>query len=403
MKKEMVIDSNEPYIPSEIITNILKRLPVKSLIRFQCVCKDWKNLFKTRSFISEHYRHSTHQNPYLIFQCNGCKCNPRHLCLMNRYMHILEYPTLPLTDSSMDLSRIVGSSNGLICLEFVRSKSYMLWNPAIREAFQVPEFKVLNFPHFGIVSYVGFGFSPIVNDCKIVRLFFSWLPDARVYPVVLVVFSLSTRSWKEVKVGKLEGIKPFTDGNSFAFDGAILWFGFRHVEKNEICILSFDIATEAFTLIPFPRSAVSDENNRLTTYDNKLALLSNNLIENTIDLWVFDLWVMEKCIEASGERWNWTKIYTSNAYPYCACLLSPPSIWKNEIFWESDAFRSYFGEANVTVPNDEEDEGKLVLCHLHTNEFKMLATTEPLLMSEVWNYAESLVSVCNIHIEASSS
>ncbi|KAI9110565.1 hypothetical protein K1719_018431 [Acacia pycnantha] len=297
--------------------------------------------------------------------------------------------------------RIVGSSNGLICLEFMRSKSYMLWNPAIREAFQVPEFKVLNFPRFGIVSYVGFGFSPIVNDYKIVRLFVSWLRDDRVF--LVAVFSLSTRSWKEVEVGKLEGIKPFTNGNGFAFDGAIDWFGFTHVEKNEICILSFDIATEAFTLIPFPRSAVSDDNNRLTTYENKLAMLSNNLMENTIDLWVFNLWVMEKCIDASGERWNWTKIYTSKPYPYCACLLSPPSIWKNEIFWESDAFRLYFGETKVTVDDDEEDEEKLVLCHLHTNEFKMLATTEPLLMPKVWSYAESFVSVCNIHIGASSS
>ncbi|KAK4256140.1 hypothetical protein QN277_009047 [Acacia crassicarpa] len=398
----MVIDSNEPYIPSEIITNILKRLPVKSLIRFRCVCKDWKNLFKTQSFISEHYRHSTHQNPYLIFQCDGCKCNPRHLCLMNRYMHILEYPTLPLTDSSMDLYRIVGSSNGLICLEFVRSKSYMLWNPAIREAFQVPEFKSLKFPRFRVSSFIGFGFSPIVNDYKIVKVFICcrWRDDL-VYQVT--VFSLSTRSWKEVKLGKLEGIKPFTTGYGFAFDGAIFWFGFAYVEKNGICMLSFDIATEAFTLIPFPRPAVLEDDNRLTAYENKLAVLNNNRIENTIDSWVFNLWVMEKCIDASGERWNWTKIYTSNPYLYCACLLSPPSIWKNEIFWESDAFRSYFGEANVTVNNDEEDVEKLVLCHLHTNEFKMLATTEPLLMPEVWNYAESLVSVCNIHIGASSS
>ncbi|KAI9110672.1 hypothetical protein K1719_018538 [Acacia pycnantha] len=295
--------------------------------------------------------------------------------------------------------RIVGSSNGLICLEFMRSQSYMLWNPAIREVFHsyMPEFKSLNFPRFEIVSYVGFGFSPIANDYKIVRLFVYWLRD----DYLVVVFSFCTRSWKEVEVGKLEGIKLFTDGNGFAFDGAIFWFGLTHVGTNEICILSFDITTEAFTLIPFPRPAVLHVNNRLrlTAYENKLAVLNNNRIENAIDSWVFNLWVMEKYIDASGERWNWTKIYTSNPYPHCACLLCPPSIWKNEIFWDS-----YFGEANVTVMNnDKEDETKLVLCHLHTNELKMLATTVSPLMPRTWNYAESLVSVCNIHIGDSSS
>ncbi|KAI9110572.1 hypothetical protein K1719_018438 [Acacia pycnantha] len=322
---------------------------------------------------------------------------------MDRYMQILEYPTLPVTDSSMDPCRIVGSSNCLICLEFMRSMSYVLWNPAIREAFQVPEFKSLKFPRFEISSYVGFGFSPIVNDYKIVRLFVSCLRDYRFF--LVAVFSLSTRSWKEVEVGKLEGIHRCTGCHGFAFNGAIFWFGFTHVRINEICILSFDIATEAFTLIPFPRPAVLDVENRFmfTAYENKLGVLSNDRIENTIDSWVFNLWVVEKCIDASGERWSWTKIYTSNPYPYCACLLSPPTIWKNEIFWESDAFRSYFGEANVTVNNDEEDEKKLVLCHVHTNELKMLATTVSPFMPQTWNYAESLVSVCNIHIGDSSS
>ena len=45
--EETIMANDAPCLPQEIITNIVVRLPVKSLIRFQCVCKDWKNLFRT--------------------------------------------------------------------------------------------------------------------------------------------------------------------------------------------------------------------------------------------------------------------------------------------------------------------------------------------------------------------
>ena len=58
---------NSLFIPQEIINNILIRLPVKSLLRFQCVCKHWKTLIKNPSFISHHLHFSILQNPSLIF------------------------------------------------------------------------------------------------------------------------------------------------------------------------------------------------------------------------------------------------------------------------------------------------------------------------------------------------
>ncbi|KAK4254252.1 hypothetical protein QN277_009656 [Acacia crassicarpa] len=38
---------DNPYLPPEIIIDILKRLCVKSLLRFRAVCKDWRNLLKS--------------------------------------------------------------------------------------------------------------------------------------------------------------------------------------------------------------------------------------------------------------------------------------------------------------------------------------------------------------------
>ncbi|KAI9110478.1 hypothetical protein K1719_018344 [Acacia pycnantha] len=164
-------------------------------------------------------------------------------------MQVLEYQTPP---SSVRRRDIIGSSNGLLCFNLMYKSSFILWNPATREVLQVP--KVPNLNHYGICD-VGFGFSPIVNDYKIVRLPLSRLDDDGVY--LVQVFSVSTWSWKEVEVGKLKGIMPFV-APGFSFDGAIFWFGFGckpRFRGRKRFLISFDIATESFALIPISKSA----------------------------------------------------------------------------------------------------------------------------------------------------
>ncbi|KAI9110633.1 hypothetical protein K1719_018499 [Acacia pycnantha] len=391
LEQSTLMDSDAPYLPEEIFTNILKRLPVKSLIQFQCVCKDWKNLFKTPSFITEQVLHSTQQDStqqdsLLLLKNPVYKRNPEYLCLINCDMQVLEYQTPP---SSVRRRHIIGSSNGLLCLNLMYKSSFILWNPATREVLRVP--KVPNPNHNGICD-VGFGFSPIVNDYKIVRLCLSWLDDDGVYFVQ--VFSVSTWSWKEVEVGKLKDIKPFVN-HGFSFDGAIFWFGFGckpRFSGRKRFLISFDIATESFALIPISKSArarVSGES-RLTTYDNKLAMLSKSRVEYKSEVestrsFSINLWVMEKCVDTLGERWIWRKIYTSNPFPGRTDFLRPLTIWRNEI-------------VGVT-----EGEEVLVFCNLHTNEFKMLAMGKYSIGTVIWNYVGSLVSVRDIHVEASSS
>ncbi|XAR49259.1 hypothetical protein NMG60_11032388 [Bertholletia excelsa] len=50
------------HLPSEILTEILSRLPVKTLIRFTSVCKSWYCLIKDPSFIMTHLNHSSSYN-----------------------------------------------------------------------------------------------------------------------------------------------------------------------------------------------------------------------------------------------------------------------------------------------------------------------------------------------------
>ncbi|KAI9081466.1 hypothetical protein K1719_036612 [Acacia pycnantha] len=373
-EQSTLMDSNASYLPQEIVTNILKRLPVKSLIRFQCVCKDWKNLFKIPSFIAEHVRHSTQQDSILPFKCR----DRDYLCLINRDMQVLKYETPP-QPSLVDRCDIIGSSNGLLCLDY--KSSFILWNPATRE--------VLREPKVPGICQVGFGFSPIVNDYKIVTLSVSRLDGVQVYSVQ--VFSVSTGSWKEVE--KLKGIKAFV-APGFSVDGAIFWFGFCNPTERRL--ISFDIAAESFALIPIPRSAHVTSSSTLTAYENKLAMLSRTRVEYKSGIespksfssnFVIKLWVIEKCADTSGERWIWTQVYTSNRFPDPGFFIIPMTIWGNEIVG--------FG-----IPKGEK---VLAFYNLHTNEFKAFDMGKYFIQRVIWHYAESLVSVRNVHIEASSS
>ena len=50
------------YVPLELINSILPRLPVKALIRFLCVSKEWSALINSSNFIKKQLNHSIETN-----------------------------------------------------------------------------------------------------------------------------------------------------------------------------------------------------------------------------------------------------------------------------------------------------------------------------------------------------
>ncbi|KAI9084708.1 hypothetical protein K1719_033352 [Acacia pycnantha] len=336
------MDRGVLFLPHEIIRNILKRLPVKSLIRFQCVCKDWKNLMQNPSFIADHLQQSTHQNPSLLLEYNGI-VSPllSRLILLDCGLQVREVQNSP-SNNSLRNAHIVGSCNGLLCLEIFPFKqstySLILWNPATTAVRHVLRTRS-DFFHFND-CVTGFGFSPIVNDYKIVRTY------AESYDVVIQVevFSLNRGTWKLIDIGNLRGV--ILHPETVTASGAIFWSGLKLVgEKKEgedniefqededyilgaqeyiwaaedyidkvHVIVSFDIAKEVFTVILGPQIAPYAEK-KIAFYENKLAILRYTW-EPEIPRMI-DLWVLDEGTCASGQTWSWTKRYTSSPFHVC--------------------------------------------------------------------------------------
>ncbi|CAL0334630.1 unnamed protein product [Lupinus luteus] len=63
-----------PFLPFELITEILYRVPVKFLIQFKCVCKSWKTLISNPEFAQKHLS-TVHHRHHLILSINDALDN----------------------------------------------------------------------------------------------------------------------------------------------------------------------------------------------------------------------------------------------------------------------------------------------------------------------------------------
>ncbi|KAJ7965394.1 putative F-box family protein [Quillaja saponaria] len=370
-------------VPQDIITDILSRLPVKSLIRFKSFSKFWFNLLKTPKFIGNHLQNSSRNNPSLLLHRRILHVSmaPSIMYLLQGEMAELEDVHIPTDGHFNSWLHIVDSCNGILCVnQFLGSNSMLwLWNPATREVKLISKGQSTSSKfasNFTIAT--GFGFSSQVDDYKVMRIYVYDNVDLdigsaneipRSNNVLLVeVYSLKTGSWKEIT----DNILEFWDYElySVTVNGRMFWKALPWVDHS-VMVLSFDLGEEVFKKIAMP--GLLEYSPRaymeLLSYKNMLALLIYN---NAASIFrSFDMWVME--YNSDGGEF-WTKLFTIGPFPFTE---RPVGFWKDEIIF--------------TINN----RSFLCLFNPNTKERKNIPTDEDQFSFEVFNYAESLVCIDN--------
>ncbi|XP_017230347.2 F-box/kelch-repeat protein At3g23880-like [Daucus carota subsp. sativus] len=191
-----------PTLSSDLLTEILKRLPVKPLVQYQLVSKTWLSLIKDPAFAEAQLRHTIStgtdetliitryldlrgglRQKFSLFNIDSCEImrDVKYPCPRNEPIRSERY------------FRLVGSTNGIVCVanydfhpdvqEFC--DPVFLWNPAIRQIKILPPLPV------GELYDLGFGYDPVDRDYKVVFV-------ARNPCLSVEVYSANSNVWRKV-------------------------------------------------------------------------------------------------------------------------------------------------------------------------------------------------------------
>ncbi|XP_059670670.1 F-box protein At5g62510-like [Cornus florida] len=312
----MASKNSNDYMKEDLIIEILLRLPGKSLMRLKCVCKYWSTLIKSSSFVSwhfhhhsnigqlfvEHYDHSTEKHAFALFTDKTLANS------WNEYYNLgdLQMPTNP---------GFLGILNGIIGL--CVWNHIILWNPAIREFRFVP----IPEPDLPIFTYhqrnfSGFGFDPITNNYKVVRIWaYGEHMDELQIDWLAAVYNLRADSWRFFEVDL-----PITSEERYSLtntcmNGFYYWMTYYN---DVITIFTFDMDKEIFGDIPGPPVPIYYCGD-IFLHNNSLTLIHSDFGDETF----FDIWVMK-------DEGFWTKELTIGPFLDFDRALG---FWKNgEIF-----------------------------------------------------------------------
>nr|XP_009787764.1 PREDICTED: F-box/kelch-repeat protein At3g23880-like [Nicotiana sylvestris] len=315
--------------PEDLTVDILLRLPVESLLRFKCVCKNWYEIMKSHSFIREHMHwNSKSKSPQiLIYDHSAPHDSPPITFVSVSDAGVLENPPDYL-QGFRGMTYLLGSVDGLFLLEreidgSIFDISLSLWNPATREVRPLPAANFELQPSFKQMDrQFGFGLDPMTNDYKVVwfRSFWDDIGNHTIPRQYAAVYSCSKDSWRILEPTNL--IHEFcveAFGTAY-LNGTYYWLlGGGSCASNDCSVLSFDFGNEVFAEIGGPDvgRAFNHRNVRLVLLDDFIALMT------VVEGFVYDIWVMI-------QPGVWNKQFTFQCTSYIKSWYSSALIFVNK-------------------------------------------------------------------------
>ncbi|KAK9678136.1 hypothetical protein RND81_11G190400 [Saponaria officinalis] len=243
----------------DLMMEVFVRLPIKSLIRFKSVCKNWNAIICSLEFAKLHQQHAINTDPkdddpspnlYIPdywYRCHG----------------LYTFRTALLKVEQMDSTHMydgscfpIGSSNGLICFTsyFCCADCLYISNPTIQEYCCIGKWPDLCYT-WPVPLYWGFGYDPLSDDYKIVCL---GIASLQTRTPVACIFTSRTCQWTRLECPSLDGMDEFLlkDVNIGHKDLPVLvghTIYWRLEDKfDPKYLLAFDLRTDSFETIPLP-------------------------------------------------------------------------------------------------------------------------------------------------------
>ncbi|XP_065851082.1 F-box protein CPR1-like [Euphorbia lathyris] len=281
-------------LPPDLINEILLLLPVKSLLRFRCICKSFYSIIDSPDFIYSHLRTSSAKRLHQKLICHGNYNNRTDIHALDTNSGSVE--EIPL-DFEFPYIRplFVASCNGLLLLN-PSDNVLSILNPSTRNYRELPALPV-NFPlisYFGICRS-GFGYDSTIDDYKVLQI----ICIKSCYQVW--IFELRSSCWRRIQDFPYINYTDFRRakvGNCFV-DGYVYILCYENGNNESHIIVAFDLVKETFSIASDP---ISQNEGKHTISEACRGCLSITVeAMNVVDLYVQ---------KNEGVEYRWTKLFS---------------------------------------------------------------------------------------------
>ncbi|KAK1355540.1 F-box domain-containing protein [Heracleum sosnowskyi] len=239
-------------LPYELIYDeILCRLPVKYLLRYRCVSKEWCSIIDSKAFVKKHLKKAIECNPDgdgVIITGDG-QTGQYYLTNLECLYADEDVAVTELDDplkNVLSSALFVGAANCLACFCKNNMKEFIILNPSTRKYKKVPsmpsEFAWLF--EKNEVFPCGFGYDHVNDDYKVVKIV-EFIGGGMIF----MIYSMKSNCWTWLE-NVPSNIRLLTMTGMFT-SGALNWLA-KSLEFNHKFIVGFDLGLEQFMEVPFP-------------------------------------------------------------------------------------------------------------------------------------------------------
>ena len=222
-------------LPEHILeVSILPYLPAQTLLLFRSICRKWKNLIDSPSFLDNHHNQQSlrrfGKQPWLLmFKQQDRSCCRVYDVLLNKWGTL----SLSFLRTNQYVLEVVSVSHGLICFRYAISGSLMICNPITKM------WKVLYYKH-PRKSPISMVYEPFSKSFKILITG----SESDSFSTDTVLYDSITDRWKKAAnlpfKTELKSEAPYCDGT------------FYFTTSEPIHILAYNISTDIWLDIPAP-------------------------------------------------------------------------------------------------------------------------------------------------------